>query len=116
MITVEQNQEDTDLGREQEKSVLRKDVRVKTATAIAHTNSILIIHIIPIKRSEVNIGRSFIDIDVTMGCSENAVNDEGSERKHEGGKSTRVRNKLNEGWDLSCWKEMADVLLLALEA
>ena len=97
MIATEKNQEDANLRGEQEESVLCEDIRMKTATAIAHPDSILVFNAIPVKRSEVNIGRGFIDIDVTMGSPENAVNDECSKPKHEGGKSAGVLDKLKGG-------------------
>ena len=97
MIAIEENQEGANLRREQEESVLREDIGMKTATAIANPDSMLLFNIIAVKRSEVNIGRGFIDIVVTMGSPENAVNDECSERKHQGGKSTGVLDKLKGG-------------------
>jgi hypothetical protein len=97
VIATEENQEGANLGREQEESVFRKDIRMKTATTIALPDSILVFKIIPVKRSEVDIGRGFINIDVAMGSPENAVNDECSERKHEGGKSAGMLDKLKGG-------------------
>ena len=97
MIAIEENQEGANLRREQEESALCEDIRIKTATAIEHPDLMLLFNIIPVKRSEVNIGRGFIDIVVSMGSPENAVNDECSERKHEGGKSAGVLDKLKGG-------------------
>ena len=76
MIAVEQNQEDGDGGREKKQPILGENIRVQQTTTTACSNFILFILVGTVEGSEVNIGRSVIDVDIVVIGSEDAGNRE----------------------------------------
>lgn len=55
VIAAEQHEQNADSGRKQEKTIFGKRVRVEKSSAIAHTNLVERLFIVPVQRCEIDI-------------------------------------------------------------
>lgn len=74
MITVEQNQENADGGREQKQPILREHIRVQQTTTVAHADFVLLLLVHAIKWGKVDVGGCLVDVDIIVRCTEDAEN------------------------------------------
>ena len=77
MIAIEENQENRDSGREQEQPLLCEHIGFQHTTPVELANLLLLILISTVERGEIDVGRSVIDVDVTVIGSEYARNEKG---------------------------------------
>ena len=77
MIAVEQNQENGDGGGEQKQPVLREPIRAQQTPTFAQADFVLLLLVGAIERSKVDIGGGLVDVDVLVGCAEDARNKRG---------------------------------------
>jgi hypothetical protein len=73
VIATKENQDDANGRREKEQPILRKHVIIEHTPTIALANFVLNRLIMSIKRRQVNVGRRFVDIDISVGCAEDAI-------------------------------------------
>ena len=72
MIAAEEDQNRANSRREKEKPVFREGIRVKQPITVTYANTILSSLVVPIQWSEVNIGRSFVDVNIPVRGTEYA--------------------------------------------
>jgi len=72
MVAVEQNQENTDGGREQKQPILREHIGVQQTATVAHADFVLFLLVDAVEGSKVDVGGRIVDIDVVVIGSEDA--------------------------------------------
>jgi len=75
MIAVEQNQENTDGGREQEQPIFREHIRVQQTPTVAHADFVLLFLVDAIEWGKVEVGGRLVNVDIIVGCAEDAENE-----------------------------------------
>ena len=80
MITVEQNQENTDGGREQEQPVLREHIGVQQAATVMHADKFLFLLVDTVEGSKVDVRGRLVDVNVIVTGSEDAGKRKGVSR------------------------------------
>jgi hypothetical protein len=73
MVPVEQNQERADGGWKEQQTVLGEAVWMQGTVTVSNPNTVVVIIVIAIQRSKVDVGRGFVDINISMRGSENAA-------------------------------------------
>ena len=74
VVTVEQNQENADGGREQKQPILREHIRVQQTPTVAHADLVLFLLVDAIEWCKIDIGGGLVDVDVIVRCAEDAEN------------------------------------------
>lgn len=111
VVAVEADKQDRHSGRQEQQTVLRECVGVQVSTPIAHADSVQGGLVASIQRSEIDVGRSLVDVDVVMGgteytssdisipsdckiCEDVRVDDERGKGEHQAGETSRVLGEL----------------------
>jgi len=73
VITVEQNQENANGGREQEQPILREYIGAQQTATVAHADFVLFLLVDAVEWGKVDVGGRLIDVYVVVIGSEDAV-------------------------------------------
>jgi hypothetical protein len=116
VVAVEEDKEGANGGWQEQKPILGEDIRVQQSTTVADSDSVLMFLIVSVQRCQVDVGGSFVDVDIVMRGTEDTeqersenetlqrdkevyrrVDHKRSEGEHQGRQPCGVFNKLVSG-------------------